>query len=141
MASKEIDIDSDGHFATVLVGLVDNERRELTMANAGHPPALLLNGERSEFIEVPVGLPLGIAAPAYDSVTIPLAPHSTLIAYTDGLVERRNESIDIGLERLRQSASRDSPSVDYLLTRIVDDFFADHVSDDDTAILAIRWHR
>ena len=46
-----------------------------------------------------------------------------------------------GLERLRQAASINSPSVDDLLTSIVDDFFAEHVSDDDTAILAIRWLR
>ncbi len=74
MASKEISIDSDGHFATVLVGLVDNHRREVKMANAGHLPALLLNSEHSEFLEAPVGLPLGIGAPAYESVTIPIGP-------------------------------------------------------------------
>jgi serine phosphatase RsbU (regulator of sigma subunit) len=139
IASKEIDIESDGHFATVLVGLVDNDRSEVTMANAGHLPALLLNSEQSEFIEVPVGLPLGIGAPVYDSLTIPLAPNSTLIAYTDGLVERRNEAIDAGMERLRTAASVDYPSVDDLLTSIVDTFFAEYESDDDTAILAIRW--
>jgi serine phosphatase RsbU (regulator of sigma subunit) len=141
IAAKEIDIDSDGHFATVLVGLVDNDRSEVTLANAGHLPPLLLTRERNEFIEVPVGLPLGIAAPVYDSLTIPLEPNSTLIAYTDGLVERRNEGIDVGLERLRKAASVDAPSVDDLLTSIVDHFFAEHVSDDDTAILAIRWLR
>jgi serine phosphatase RsbU (regulator of sigma subunit) len=139
MASKEINIESDGHFATVLVGLVDNGRREVTLANAGHLPALLLNHEQSEFIEVPVGLPLGVGPPAYDSVTIPLAPNSTLIAYTDGLVERRSEALDAGLERLRRAASAEASSVDDLLTSIVDELFAEHVSDDDTAILAIRW--
>src|SRR3984957_3533745 len=94
MASNEINIESDGHFATVLVGLVDNGRREITLANAGHLPALLLTREQSEFIEVPVGLPLGIGPPAYESVTIPIGPNSTLIAYTDGLVERRSEELD-----------------------------------------------
>ena len=139
MAAKEISIGSDGHFATVLVGLVDNDRREITMANAGHLPALLLNSEQSEFVEAPVGVPLGVGAPAYESVTIPIAPNSTLIAYTDGLVERRNEALDAGMERLRKAASVEAPSVDDLLTSIVDDFFAEQVSDDDTAILAIRW--
>jgi serine phosphatase RsbU (regulator of sigma subunit) len=110
----------------------------MNLANAGHLPPLLLN-ERSEFVESPVGLPLGIGAPEYESVTIPIAPNSTLIAYTDGLVERRNEVLDAGMERLRKAASVEAPSVDDLLTRIVDDVFADQVSDDDTAILAIRW--
>ena len=139
MASKEISIGSDGHFATVLVGLVDNDRREVTMANAGHLPALLLNSERSEFIEVPVGVPLGVGTPTYESVTIPIAPNTTLIAYTDGLVERRNEGLDAGLERLRKVASVGAPWVGELVTSIVDDFFAEQIADDDTAILAIRW--
>jgi hypothetical protein len=138
MAAKEISIGSDGHFATVLVGLVDNDRREIKLANAGHLPPLLLN-EESEFVESPAGLPLGIGAQAYETVTIPIAPNSTLIAFTDGLVERRNEALDAGMERLRKAASVEAPSVDDLLTRIVDDVFADQVSDDDTAILAIRW--
>jgi serine phosphatase RsbU (regulator of sigma subunit) len=139
MASKEISIGSDGHFATVLVGLVDNHRREVTLANAGHLPALLLNSEESEFVNAPVGVPLGIEGPAYESVTIPIAPNSTLIGYTDGLVERRNEALETTMARLRRAASVEAPSVDDLLTGIVEDLFAGHPSDDDTAILAIRW--
>ena len=139
MASREISIGSDGHFATVLVGLVDNERREVTMANAGHLPPLLLNGEQSEFVEVSVGVPLGVGAPTYESVTVPIAPNSTLIAYTDGLIKRRNESLDTGMERLRKAASVKAPQVEELLTSIVDEFFAEQIADDDTAILAIRW--
>ena len=142
MASKEISIDSDGHFATVLVGLVDNDQHEVTMANAGHLPPLILDSEQSKFVDAPVGVPLGMGAPAYESVTIPLAPNSTLIAYTDGLVERRNESLDTGMERLRRkAASVEAPGVDDLLASIVDNLFAKHVADDDTAILAIRWLR
>ncbi len=44
----------------------------------------------------------------------------------------------IGMERLRTAASGDAPTVDDLLTRIGDGFFAEEVSDDDTALLAIR---
>ena len=139
MASKEISIGSDGHFATVLVGLVDNDRRQMTMANAGHLPALLVSGEGSEFVGGPVGLPLGIGAPTYESVTIALAPNSTMIAYTDGLVERRTEDLDAGMERLRKAASVEAPSVDDLLTMVVEKLSSDQASDDDTAILAIRW--
>jgi serine phosphatase RsbU (regulator of sigma subunit) len=139
MAAKEIDINSDGHFATVLVGLVDNDRRELTLANAGHLPALLLHDDQSEFVEGPVGVPLGIGAPTYESTTISIAPRSTLIAYTDGLIERRSESIETGMERLREAASVGTASVEGLLANIVDSVFVEHAGDDDTAILAIRW--
>jgi serine phosphatase RsbU (regulator of sigma subunit) len=62
-----------------------------------------------------------------------------LIAYTDGLVERRNETLDAGLDRLRNAAALGAPSVDELLTNVADSLLSEHGSDDDTAILAIRW--
>ncbi|HVB06810.1 MAG TPA: SpoIIE family protein phosphatase [Acidimicrobiales bacterium] len=130
---------TDGHFATVLVGLVDSSRREATMANAGHLPVLLLHGDENEFARMPTGVPLGLRAPVYESVTLPIAPHSTLLAYTDGLVERRREDLDVGMERLRKAASVVTQYVDDLVAHIVDEIFGEHGSDDDTAILAIRW--
>ena len=139
MAAKEISIESDRHFATVLVGLVDDDPRELVMASAGHLPALLLNDGHSEFLKVPLGTPLGIGTPNYRSVTLPIPPHSTLIAYTDGLVERRNEDLDAGLDRLRTAASVAVLSLDDLLANIADSILTEQDSDDDTAILAIRW--
>ena len=139
MATKEISIGSDGHFATVLAGLADNDRREVTMANAAHLPPLLLSSEQGEFVDLPVGIPLGIGAPTYVSVTIPIAPNTTLIAYAYGLVERRNEALDAGLERLRTAVSVEAPWVVDLVTSIVVDFFAEQIADDDTAVLAIRW--
>jgi hypothetical protein len=139
MAAKEISIGSDGHFATALVGLVDNERREITMASAGHPPALLLSGGQGRFIDVPVGVPLGIGVPAYESMTIAIEPDSTLIAYTDGLIERRNETLDVGKDRLRTAASVRASSVEDLVTAIVDDVLAQGAGEDDTAILAMHW--
>jgi serine phosphatase RsbU (regulator of sigma subunit) len=138
-AASEISLESDGHFATVLVGMVDNDRREVTLASAGHLPALRVSDGRAEFIEVPVGLPLGVATPAYEATTIAIGPKTTLIAYTDGLVERRSESLDVGMERLREAALFDTPSVDDLLSHVVDGVIGERVAYDDTAILAIRW--
>jgi serine phosphatase RsbU (regulator of sigma subunit) len=139
MASGEISISKDGHFATALVGLVDNEKREITMANAGHPAALILSGASREFTKLPVGVPLGVGIPAYEQVVIPITPNSTLIAYTDGLIERRGEDIAVGMERLRSAASYAAPSVDDLLTNIIYRIFGEQPADDDTAILGIRW--
>jgi serine phosphatase RsbU (regulator of sigma subunit) len=139
MASKEINIDSDEHFATALVGQVDNKSRELTIANAGHPAVLLLGEEQPYFVQAPTGVPLGIESGPYESRTIHIPPRSILIAYTDGLVERRGEGIDVGMERLRSAASKDSPSIDELLTGIVNDLLVERITEDDTAILGIRW--
>jgi serine phosphatase RsbU (regulator of sigma subunit) len=139
MAAKELHIGLDKHFATVLVGSVDNRRRELTIASAGHLNALLVCNGKSEFAEVVTGVPLGVGAEPYESKTFEIAPHSTLIAYTDGLIERRDETLEVGMERLRKAAVAERETVDGLLTSIVDNVFGENLSDDDTAILGIRW--
>jgi hypothetical protein len=56
---------------------------------------------------------------------VAIAPESTLITYTDGLVERRRESLDAGMERLRKAASVKAQSVDGLLTDIADHIFGE----------------
>jgi hypothetical protein len=61
-----------------------------------------------------------------------------LLAFTDGLVERRGESIDVGLGRLREHATSNHATLDELLTRVVSNLRQDG-SDDDTAIAGIRW--
>jgi serine phosphatase RsbU (regulator of sigma subunit) len=75
---------------------------------------------------------------SYASTTITAPPGATLLAFTDGLVERRGESIDAGLERLRTRVSGSHESLDELLTRVLDEL-RDDASDDDTAIAGIRW--
>lgn len=139
MAARELHIEVDKHFATVLVGVVDSERRELTMASAGHFDALLINDGQGEFVPLPVGVPLGVAAEPYVARTVIIAPRTRLIAYTDGLIERRGEAIDVGLERLRRAALGDAGSIDSLLSKIVGELFATNGSNDDTALLGIEW--
>jgi serine phosphatase RsbU (regulator of sigma subunit) len=112
---------------------------QLAYANAGHPPALLttregdtrfLEGGHSALLGVDVHLPRS-------SAVEPLPARSTLLLYTDGLVERRGEPLDHGLTRLRQHAAalaREPLDVfcDELLTGL-----AQH-SADDIALLALR---
>jgi serine phosphatase RsbU (regulator of sigma subunit) len=72
-------------------------------------------------------------------VTTTVGAGATLIAFTDGLVERRGEALDTGLERLRSAASagRTQP-LDSLVGGLARDLTADG-HHDDTAIVAIRW--
>ena len=63
---------------------------------------------------------------------------ATVVAYTDGLIERRGEHLDVGLERLRHTAADSHGTLGALLTRLVDDLIAGE-SEDDTAILGLRW--
>ena len=134
-----LDLRRDRHFATVLCAVVDIAGRTITIANAGHPNPLLIDAGGIRFIDTRVGVPIGVTRGAvYESVTEQIPPRSTLLAYTDGLFERRGESVDDGLERLLASASGTNGSLEDLLTHIVN-AQAHDISDDDTAILGVRW--
>jgi hypothetical protein len=137
MCSGEIDVIADDHFSTVLVGVGDLETRRITIANAGHLNPLLVSGSHSEFITTTVGLPLGVRRSTYRPTTFVMPPSSMLMAFTDGLVERRTEGLDTGLQRLAAAASAAAPSLDDLLTDVVSELA--HGSEDDIAVLAFRW--
>ncbi len=88
--------------ATALLVIVDTEASTMTYVAAGHPPPLLrtpqgatvlLTGGRQPLLGVPMTEDLEIG-------THPFPPGSILVAYTDGLVERRSEPIDQSIDRL-----------------------------------------
>jgi serine phosphatase RsbU (regulator of sigma subunit) len=134
-----VSVKSSGQLATVLCVLVDADARELTVTSAGHLPPLLISDGRGEFVKTEVGLPIGVDRHAsYTSSTVAVGPGATLLAFTDGLVERRGESIDVGLGRLRDHATSNHATLDELLTRVVSNLRQDG-ADDDTAIAGIRW--
>ena len=92
-----------------------------------------------DYLDVPLGPPVGVdSAWSYTSVTHVLPDGATLLAYTDGLIERRREHPDIGLERLRVAALTDLP-IDELVPHLVDSLVI--AGDDDVAVLALHWTR
>lgn len=127
-----------GHFATVLVGKGDASRHELVLATAGHPPPLRLLDGSADFVELPVGVPLGVDGGRYETVRIATPPGCTLLAFTDGLVERRRENLSVGLERLRTAASHASGDLETMLDSVIDEV-AGRDAEDDIAILALRF--
>ena len=81
-----------------------------TIVSAGHPPPLLATPGGSRFVAMRPGPPLGAVRNAhYPTNTLELDSDATLVFYTDGLVERRGESIDVGLARLRDTVAYDDP--------------------------------
>jgi len=140
MCGRQLDIADDGHFATVIVGVADIATRTVTITNAGHFNPLVITDAHAEYLPTTVGLPLGVdAACDYPATTHTMAAGSTLLAFTDGLVERRREDLARGLERLAAAAinARDR-SLDDSLARILATLEHDG-SEDDIAILAFRW--
>jgi serine phosphatase RsbU (regulator of sigma subunit) len=129
------------YFATMLCMLVDVGAHRLTLASAGHMAPLLIDGVESDgrFVQVKPNVPIGVLRNSpYHEATVSVEPNSTLIAFTDGLVERRGEVLDIGFERLRHAATDQRLPLKDLMTKLAHDLTSkDH--DDDTAIVGIRW--
>jgi serine phosphatase RsbU (regulator of sigma subunit)/anti-sigma regulatory factor (Ser/Thr protein kinase) len=79
-------------FITAQLIHVDLRKRQLTMANAGHCPALLATADRMEVRTIaPEGMPIGVMAESrFVEETVRLSEHARLMLYTDGLTETRN---------------------------------------------------
>jgi serine phosphatase RsbU (regulator of sigma subunit) len=136
--SKLVNVGRTGQLATILCALVDVKAHELTVTSAGHLPPLLISDGTGTFIKSAVGVPIGVNSGAtYTSTAVSTPRAATLLAFTDGLVERRGESIDTGLERLQHAATGNHCDLDQLLSRLLVDMR--HDGGDDTAIAGLRW--
>lgn len=136
--SHQFDITVDHHMTTALVGVGNARTGELRVASAGHPLPLLISGDDSQFVPIPVGPPLGTGPASYKSTTLELPRGSTLIAYTDGLIERRDEDIDTGMQRLAEVAREGvEASPDGLVTHLLDSLRSPDAADD-IATLVLR---
>jgi serine phosphatase RsbU (regulator of sigma subunit) len=130
----------DDKIVSAMVAVVDRATRRIEAASAGHPPPLLLGGPGIPELHPPVRPVLGLGAGHAESVTVDVPAGTTLVMFTDGLVERRGDDLFDNLQRLAHAAGRGpGPSapaleewVDRLLGTIPDS------GDDDTTLLAVR---
>jgi sigma-B regulation protein RsbU (phosphoserine phosphatase) len=128
-----------GTMATVACAVIDPPYDAMTVALAGHPPPVVAApGRPASLVEVEPGIPLGVhlVAPPRSSATIALSPDSVVAFYTDGLVERRGESLDEGFERLRDAMSLEVP--ERVASGIMRHVIGNHVPRDDIALVVVR---
>jgi serine phosphatase RsbU (regulator of sigma subunit) len=145
-----------GIMATALLGRIEQPAayaarglRRLRWSNAGHPPPLLITADgHADYLDRDHDILLGVHPDAarHDHVA-DLPPGSTLLLFTDGLVERRRRPLLEGLEVLRVAAARHAhleltAMVDALLHDLVvtDPTATDPRTSDDVAVLAVRLH-
>jgi serine phosphatase RsbU (regulator of sigma subunit) len=124
---------------TMIYLLADPAGGKATIVNAGHPPPVLLRAHGAvEQLATPTGAPLGIESAPREPLTFELRPGDLLLAFTDGLIERRDEDIDVGQRRLL--AALPSLTGAALGTRLAEmvDAVRDHTRSDDVAALAVR---
>jgi PAS domain S-box-containing protein len=126
---------------TVLLAIFEPTSGCLRYTNAGHPPALVIAPDGStSYLHQPPSVPMGVLdAPRYPEHTIMLERGSTLVLYTDGLVEEPTEVLDVGLERLRIAARGPAPDVEALCENLLENGLppmARHP--DDVTLLVLR---
>jgi serine phosphatase RsbU (regulator of sigma subunit) len=130
------------HIATCLYAIYDPISHRLLMANAGHPPAVLLHGDgRAEVLGIPPGAPIGVGGVVFESVEMAAPTGATLVLYTDGLVESRETDIGSGVEALRvrlQGSSRGLTSLEVLCDHVLGTL-TPGARDDDIALLTARF--
>lgn len=126
--------------ATCLVAMVDRAVGVCEVASAGHlPPVFIDPGSGGRVAEVSVGPPLGTGFGGYRSTTVACGPGTVLFMYTDGLVERRGEDIDVSVGRLSGLALPVSGKLEDLLDEVLERFGQD--AEDDIAVMASRTSR
>jgi serine/threonine-protein kinase RsbW len=121
--------------ATALVGVLDTDANTIMLASAGHHSPLHIHDGCVEELGVPPGPPLGVLPCRFQNTHAHLGV-GCLLMFTDGLVERHDESLEDRLELLHASM-RSSPSIqpDALADHIVHAMTDDLRSTDDVVLL------
>jgi serine phosphatase RsbU (regulator of sigma subunit)/anti-sigma regulatory factor (Ser/Thr protein kinase) len=133
--------------ATCLYAVYDPVAHRIVIANAGHPPPVLLHRDgRAEVLRIPAGAPIGVGGVDFEAVELDAPAGATLLLYTDGLVESRQRDVWTGIEHLREkltaTARLTRPDASAPLEPLCDevlDILGPGDRDDDIALLAARF--
>jgi serine phosphatase RsbU (regulator of sigma subunit) len=139
LVDRKLDHFESGAYATVVCASIGPSYDAMTVAVAGHPPPVIaVPGRPAAFAEVEVGPPIGsnLASRRRSTTTIALPAETVVAFYTDGLVERRGESIDVGLERLREAIWSAAP--DLVARDVMRQLVGGFVPGDDIALVVMR---
>ncbi|NEB94406.1 ATP-binding SpoIIE family protein phosphatase, partial [Streptomyces bauhiniae] len=133
--------------ATCMYAVYDPVAHRITIANAGHPPPVLLHlGGTAEVLRVPPGAPIGVGGVDFEAVELDAPAGATLLLYTDGLVESRLRDVWTGIEQLRERLTATAqltgpdhpPPLEALCDEVLD-MLGPGDRDDDIALLAARF--
>jgi len=129
--------DSDLAMTTCLCGILDPDTGVLRFSNAGHPPPLLRRADGTvERLTEGLSHPLGVTmSHRHTEAQLTLEVGDALLLYTDGLVERRGEIIDLGIDRLAALLGTRFTTAEDVCERIV--AALDDGLPDDVAILTV----
>jgi serine phosphatase RsbU (regulator of sigma subunit) len=127
-----------GALATVAYAVFEPGLQEAHICLAGHyPPVVASPGRRARLADAAPGLLIG-AAPGVSRpvTTLRITPGMLLCFYTDGLIERRDQTIDEGLDRLCRAVKPQPP--DAVCAEVMADLVGNEAARDDIALLIVR---
>jgi PAS domain S-box-containing protein len=131
-------LDRGDVMATALYALVDRDSGAIEYCSAGHLPAIVVGADGARFLEHGRSVPLGTADHVtYRDAQDRLEPGSTLLLYTDGLVERRDSALDERLVRLGEVAAAMEGELGAMCDAIVAEAVGEGAPDD-VALMAVR---
>ncbi len=124
------------NFATVACAIIDPLFQEICYSIAGHPPPLVRapDGTVTQ-LEGTRGTPIGASRNNRTEATMPLPPNSVVLLYTDGLVERRREVIDVGLDRAASALKIANTTSPRWCEALIDSCLEPSEQHDDVAVL------
>ena len=128
-----------GELATALCAMVDPSLERVHVSSAGHLPPVIARPDRpTALLDVPTDPPIGVNFVARRrSAVVDLPVDAVVCFYTDGLVERRGESIDEGLERMRSILVAGQPA-DAVAVTVMKEALGGDPHADDVALLVLR---
>ncbi|MEU7895117.1 SpoIIE family protein phosphatase [Nonomuraea sp. NPDC049152] len=123
--------------ATAICGLYDPDTRVLRWARAGHLPPVLVRGGAAAEMPMIGGLMLGVISEAdYEEGDIQLEREDTLFMYTDGLIERRDITLERSQEQLIAELKHLSPTLEHSLDQLLT--YSNSDTDDDTCLIGVE---
>ena len=130
----------DSEMATLLYAIVDPGEEAIRWVNAGHMPPLMVGPEGApELLDGAHSVPLGVLPfPSFDEASAPMPAGSSVVLYTDGLIERPGVVIDDGMALLAQVVDGVGPEPELLCDHVLATLVPDGNASDDVALLALR---
>jgi serine phosphatase RsbU (regulator of sigma subunit) len=131
-----------GVMITLLCAVLEPGHDRLALSLAGHPPPVLAVPGRlgAQPLDLPVDLPIGLPTHLADRVrhttTVDLPAGAVLCAYTDGLVERRGQHLDVGLAQLARAVYRGPAEA--VCARVMAEMIGAASPEDDVAVLVLH---
>ena len=135
-------------FVSAAYGLIDLKTEKLHLARAGHCPILLLRDDSAEAIK-PSGMGLGLSntdqfSKSLSQLEIELEKDDTIILYTDGITEAKNETLDDFGEKyfteiLLENRNKDADLISNSVMKEVTLFSKNHSQYDDITLVILKW--